>query len=531
MKYLVDENELIEIADTIREKTRKNDSLEFPNDFINEINNYESSLVPKRTEDWVRPQGCADLDAFLQNDEHNNVMYFTVDNVHFYNSYITINISSGSQKNKFLDRGHIENGIFIIDETIEILNNQNNNCFFQTSTNIWPNYPVFRAYCEDSSNPLAITIPAADQPIIEVVLKTLISFNCSNCITHHTKRIYIDGSPSAFSGKTFLQKVYIKDTSKITSFASMFLDCRFLTQVNFKDWDVSNGTRFDHMFRQCIRLKQVDFSNWENNKATTLERMFDNCMSIEKIIFGKNFKPKPTTLFRMFNQCYSLKEIIFSQFDLTTTTNMDGMFFGCISLKKIENAEYLDTSAVTRNNYPSFADCYSLQKIPNGFVWNLLSSSGSSGFNGFNAKSFIQLDLSNTEHTEKITFPPAISNLFWLEKIDYHGWDTSGITGFPNGNWKSPYPYYVNLDGWDLTHLSSISNFWNQKTIKEYYPPKIAISHSYNDMSGLDHNSRLRIINILPTTTDTVTLTLGNVKNGLTDAEIAIATQKGWTVA
>jgi hypothetical protein len=55
MKYLVDESELIEIADAIREKIGKNDNLEFPNDFINEINNYESSLAPKGIEDWVRP--------------------------------------------------------------------------------------------------------------------------------------------------------------------------------------------------------------------------------------------------------------------------------------------------------------------------------------------------------------------------------------------------------------------------------------------------------------------------------------------
>jgi hypothetical protein len=39
---------------------------------------------------------------------------------------------------------------------------------------------------------------------------------------------------------------------------------------------------------------------------------------------------------------------------------MNDMFSGCVSLKKIENAEYLDTSAVTGNNYPSFVDCYSL---------------------------------------------------------------------------------------------------------------------------------------------------------------------------
>ena len=39
MKLLVEENELTGIADAIREKTGKSDSLEFPDDFIDEIEN------------------------------------------------------------------------------------------------------------------------------------------------------------------------------------------------------------------------------------------------------------------------------------------------------------------------------------------------------------------------------------------------------------------------------------------------------------------------------------------------------------
>ena len=529
------DTDLTSVASAIRTKGGTSADLTFPSGFVSAIEDMPSGgIEPPESPNWVRPEGCANLDALLTADTHTDVMYYTLDNYNHKFKFATCNISTTpSQSNtKHLERGHVENGVFVVDESVVFSNNQQN-YIYQDFSNPWDDYPVFRVYVEDVSvfTSFAMTIGNDTVPAIEVVLKSSKSYNCGSTATKLTRRLRIDAAPTAFAGKAMLQKVTISDTSNITSCQNMFVECRHLVEGNFSEWNVSNVTRFDHMFRDCIRLKNADFSNWNNSIATEINRMFESCLSIEEITFGTNFKPKPTSLYQMFIRCLSLKKITFSQFDLSNTTTMQNMFYDCASLEEINGAQYLDTSAVTGNNYPSFIGCYSLRKLPTGFVWDLSGSTEASGIDKFNARSFTELDLSSAVHTEKITFPPAITNLQLLEKVDYHGWDTSGITGFTNSNWKSPYPYYVNLGGWDLTHLTSISNLWNYDTVIEYYPPKIAVSHSYNNMLNLDHASKLRILDVLPVTTDAVTLTLSDVKNDLTDAEIAVATQKGWTVA
>ena len=240
-----------------------------------------------------------------------------------------------------------------------------------------------------------------------------------------------------------------------------------------------------------------------------------------------------TSMNSMFHACTSLIKIDLSYFNTSNVTDMQSLFQECRSLQNIKGAENLDTSKIMdAARLPSFQNCFKLKTFPEGFELNcegLISGKELNNSYMFDAN-FINVDLSNIKHTEKITGPFLFNANVLMETLDYHGWDTSNIKNF-HSYWSNPSVKYVNLDGWDLTSLSSIGYLWNKASIKEYYPPKIAINHSYNQMYSLDHASKLRILNVLPEVETAKTLTLGVVRVGLTAEEIAIATQKGWTVA
>ena len=68
--------------------------------------------------------------------------------------------------------------------------------------------------------------------------------------------------------------------------------------------------------------------------------------------------------------------------------------------------------------------------------------------------------------------------------------------------------------------------------LTDYWPPVISINQDYSSATSLSIASLLRIIDSLPTATKARTLTLGQInKLKLTAEQIAVATQKGWTVA
>ena len=91
----------------------------------------------------------------------------------------------------------------------------------------------------------------------------------------------------------------------------------------------------------------------------------------------------------------------------------------------------------------------------------------------------------------------------------------------------------LNLSGWDVSSVTNLSAAWqNCYSLVDYWPSVISINHNYDSAAALSIASLLRIIDSLPIVTVARTLTLGQTnKLKLTAEQIAVATQKGWTVA
>jgi len=68
------------------------------------------------------------------------------------------------------------------------------------------------------------------------------------------------------------------DTSRITSFGSMFADCTNLESLDASSFDTSKVTSMYATFNNCVKLDgaNLNISTWDTSKVTTFSGMFNN---------------------------------------------------------------------------------------------------------------------------------------------------------------------------------------------------------------------------------------------------------------
>jgi surface protein len=91
----------------------------------------------------------------------------------------------------------------------------------------------------------------------------------------------------------------------------------------------------------------------------------------------------------------------------------------------------------------------------------------------------------------------------------------------------------LDVSNWDISKATTISGAFNNCTVLVDFkaPKNISAPMDVSYSTALSHDSLMSIINNLITVTSSKTLTLGATNLAkLTADEIAIATNKGWTV-
>ena len=270
----------------------------------------------------------------------------------------------------------------------------------------------------------------------------------------------------------------LKIPSTITKLTSrVFYNCTKLEEIDFSECSnikISNAYR---MFYNCNNLTSLDLSNFDTSNVTDMSSMFYNCSSLTSLDLSGFDTSNVTNMTSMFSNCSSLTSLELSGFDTLNVTNMTSMFYGCNKLTFLELSEF-DTSNVT-NMGSMFYSC------------NKLTSLDLSGFN-----------TSNVTNMDSMFY-----NCSGLTSLDLSGFDTSNVT-----NMGSMFRGCSKL-----TSLDSMQNI------------SVALILSY---TILDATSLLDVINNLATVATSQTLTLGSTLLAkLTEDQIAIATNKGWTVA
>lgn len=186
--------------------------------------------------------------------------------------------------------------------------------------------------------------------------------------------------------------------------------------------------------------------------------------------------PEATSLAWTFCSLPRLKHLTLP-FTTAKVTNFANMCRGNVSLETLDVSAF-DTSAATNMSYM--------------FLGN---------------RRLRQLDLSNFRTGSVTNFASMFQGCFSLHTVDFSGLDTAGAATVP------------------------IKMFTDNPCLKNLTVGTIDKDFTFTNCDALSHDSLLNVIAALAETETTRTLTVGS-KNlaKLTEAEIAAATEKGWTV-
>ena len=181
---------------------------------------------------------------------------------------------------------------------------------------------------------------------------------------------------------------------------------------------------------------------------------------------------------RAFQNCSNLISLNMSKYATPVGVKLlEYMFSGCNSLTSLDISNF-DTSAVTNMSY-MFSGCNSLTS----------------------------LDLSNFD-TSAVTYMDGMFyDCYSLTSLDISNFNTSAVT--------------------NMSYM-----FLNCTALTDFVSCVFSRSIDFSTCAKLSHDSLMSIINNLAEVTNAQNLTLGTTnKTKLTINEIAIATEKGWTVA
>lgn len=309
-----------------------------------------------------------------------------------------------------------------------------------------------------------------------------------------------------FSGCTLLKQIdglNTWDTSNVTGMESMFYNCNKLTSLDLSEFDTSNVTSMSSMFRNCSSLTDLDLSDFNTVKVTSMTAMFSGCSSLTSLNLSSFDTSSVITMNDMFSNCSSLTSLNVSSFNTSKVNNMTGMFQKCSGLTSLDVSGF-DTSSVTHMG-SIFSGCENLTS----------------------------LDLSEFDTSKVIVMSSIFAGCKALtELIGLGDWDTSALKDISFAFQSLPLDN-LDLGGWDLTNCTAAREAWNFMYSLDsiVFPNNLSVSFGIGQSYNLTADNVVEVFNKLATVTTTQTASIGtNLLNKLTEEQIAIATNKGWTV-
>ena len=210
----------------------------------------------------------------------------------------------------------------------------------------------------------------------------------------------------------------------------------------------------------------------------------------------------------------SITELDLSGWDVSNwaVTDMSYAFYSNYSLKTLNVSNWDVSNWVVTNMQSAFAQMYSLKELD-----------------------LSEWDVSGWDVT---TLSYAFGYNKSLRKLDISGWSKSGFSNLAASTSTNIYrdnnmleELYAPADLLDISTNATIVPTSSTR-LRVFSGLKIPVAQNYGNMYFLTRQSILNIIDALPTVTSSKTLTLGQInKLKMTTEELAVATQKGWTVA
>lgn len=289
-----------------------------------------------------------------------------------------------------------------------------------------------------------------------------------------------------------LQNIPQLDTSKVTNMANMFNGCSNLQTIPLLD--TSEVTNMMSMFYGCSKLTSVPNLNTSN--AIDMSGMFRGCSIITTIPLLDT--PNVTNINGMFYSCISLDSI--PQLDLSKVTNSSYMFYEC---KKLSSLPYLNLSNCMNMTY-MFAYCHNLESFPDMDTSRVRSIqymyNGSGRTDGDKLTTIPQYDFSCVQNSSYGPFGtyglPSLTTLGGFRNLKA-SWTGQGLSLCNNLTVESLVNFIDGLYDWTGNTDGKVTN-----------PDGQTVSY------GTTHRQTIGATNLAKLTTE----------------QIAVATNKGWTL-
>ncbi len=310
-----------------------------------------------------------------------------------------------------------------------------------------------------------------------------------------------------FNLKTNLLTVEYMNISGITNMRSMFYNCYQLKSVNSSDWDTSNVTDMSYTFWNNMELASVDVSEWNTSKVTNMTEMFGGCTSLTSLDVSNWETSNVTDMSSMFRSCTSLTSLDVSNWKTPSVTNMKGMFNNCRKLISLDLSNFDTSKVIDFSNM--FAGC-----------WELIEITGNLILNDANAYEMF-FECTQNPNIDNLTLSGTCTNTYRM----FYSF------GFSSGGLAEPRGTSINLSNITLVDVGIGSYMFSRCNQTNIYPPQNITVECHLSNISLTREVLLRFLNNLAEVTTNSVCTLGTTNiNKLTEDDIAIAINKGWTV-
>ena len=332
----------------------------------------------------------------------------------------------------------------------------------------------------------------------------------------------------------------------VTSLSNTWAYCYSLASLNVSGWNTSNWavTTLANLFYYDMNIQNLDLNNWDTSgwAVTTMNGSFYYCVSLKTLGISEwnTINWIVNNFSSVFIGCYSLKYIDIGAWNTSNweVTILNSAFQDCRSLKSLDLSRW-DTSNWVVTNLNSFCSgCYSLESVDVS-TWdtsNWAVTSIQSLFSAWYSLEHLNINTWDTSNWTITSFYYLVANCRNLRSFDISAWDTSK---FAVTDTRSIVSDTFNLESlklpsgnWAVNSTNVNAAPTNSRMIRSVSGLKVFTNHSYANCFLLTPDSLAQILIDLPTVTAARTITLGvNNRNKLTAEQIAVATQKGWTVA
>lgn len=379
----------------------------------------------------------------------------------------------------------------------------------------------------------------------------------------------------------------------LTSCASMYNTCYSLKRWRHDDWDTSKVTTFASMFAQCWQLVDADMNldGWVTAKTTTIASMFNTMRSYRgDLILTGWVTDNITTISGLFYNCYNIERLIgiedwYLPKCITYSASSAYLFYNLMCLWQNED-RVLDlshwhlgetaTSTAARSFTYLFYGLHKIKEInfsnvnmtyASSFAYfcsnnrglerlvmknNTLPTAGvltslSNMFASCNQLKEIDIDTDGVfdgwNFSKTTTFAGLFSNCYRLKRIDCGTPATEVLGSSSNTTMSTMFEYCINAEYIDMSFLDASKYTYTNTQLAalitadtllvDFYPPRhIHKAATFNQSIRLSHDSLIRILEALDPVSASTKLTIGAINLAKLSAEDrAIATGKNWTLA